>query len=678
VGQHQGGERTLVLKSAERLLNHLNKFEDDDDVAMLFEMLNEIFLSTSGGCSSRMLTLCAVAFVKVFACQSQLQNHVGDSEFPRIPVDVVKLLFESVFEQEEKGAEEEHKHQEKGKGATVVFERLLILGFLTDPSSASSQTTYLAHPIYKEYADHLVENDNSIGSNISDDVKAWHRSLASHFLDSEVDWEMATSDYDAKMKYAVAKLPLHMTAGGMTVEAGNLLASQNFVDIRMDSLDLATAAWFQIEDVDSLLAKLVPGAAASRLQSKQLYQSTIQKTFQVFVDSMLTQVGSDDNKFTSGDVSRALVDIGVSYSSWKCLDEAVACWEKSLEFSPLTHSQQSLIKFLLADAHANMQDYDAAKVLFKECLSLRRQAYGKTHLECSITSKEIADMLCHSGDYPEALGCYKKVLHMIKKQSKADNEDKPQHHFLLAIVHVKMASIYHKRAEFDAATTHYLAALRFGKLFNGKDYLKLATIYYQIGVCMIDKGDKNSATEALEKCWKLTKKQEKKEAHAQGNNPYKHITKGLLAYASGDFEASFARLYHALDLLRENAPGHRIEISKLLFALGNIYHEQGQEEKAMGLYDASVSEASEVVDANLDVDIAAVFCAMGQVFQQHGKYKRALKMFQKALRVQEEQLPGSQTLTNTRSKLASLAKVMREAEEKLGASMMALGNASEY
>jgi len=97
----------------------------------------------------------------------------------------------------------------------------------------------------------------------------------------------------------------------------------------------------------------------------------------------------------------------------------------------------------------------------------------------------------------------------------------------------------------------------------------------------------------------------------------------------------------------------------------------------MELHDASVSKASEALDANLDVDVAAVFCAMGRVFQQHGKHKRALTMFQKALRVQVEQSPGSQTLTNTRSKLASLAKVMREAEEKLGASMMALGNASE-
>jgi hypothetical protein len=211
--------------------------------------------------------LCMVTYVHVFG---DLGNYrvLVDSALPTIPVDIVELLFESVLAFDEETLREgcAALYQNKNEAARLVRTILGALGILA--GSISSETTCISHHFAFDYAIHVIESDPSIAQFAMQGAKGFHRAFASNLMDSAHDF--TNSAKYSRLKYVAASLPFHMISGEMLLRLVICLPIGDFASVEC-SVGLVTAVRLQIQDVENLLERLVPGLPEARAQSRPYY-----------------------------------------------------------------------------------------------------------------------------------------------------------------------------------------------------------------------------------------------------------------------------------------------------------------------------------------------------------------------------------------------------------------------
>eukprot|EP00797_Seminavis_robusta_P008024 Sro155_g070470.1 Kinesin light chain (813) ;mRNA; r:73450-75888 len=621
------------LKTIDRLLTDAPFNVDDNTLSSRLELC---LSSNSSDIPTMILNVCVVAYVEVFFSRRQLLHVGADSISPTVPIEIVELLFESLLAFDEATFKDEAEvlYGDRKNAATLIRTILGALGILSDPSNLES--TGLPPRFVREFASSLIDNNASIAQLVS--RGAWHRALVTNVMDSEKD--RTASVEDGRARYLASRMPLHLIMGEMFIEAGDMLSNRGFVKRRIRCLGLTAAVQVHIQDVEFLLERLVPGPIESRTSSMQYYLQVIQQAYQAMVDAIgkiETGGGVEDQ-----DVSRALVDIGMSFSKWGCHDDSIACWNSSMLASPMTLADRSTVFFNIGTAHASLGEFDEAVASLKECLKLQKLHYGDNDMTCAATAKKIGDTLFASTRFAEALDEYTVALDILVCHGKEKSA-----HLLVADIEETMGTIYFKRQEYAKALDHYMDALRSLKLCYGKSDPQLSSIYLRLGMCMFDKGAMAEAVDASERSLAF------REANSDAENPDILVTKGLLARAKGDKKESIDLLRRSVEALKDDSVERSSNQDEafILHVLGQLYSEEGKEKKAMKAFEASKSEACRI-HGESHVDVAASLCAIAKLHEKQGRFTEATKCLEEARRIQARCLPDSEALEATTRQLA--------------------------
>lgn len=283
-----------------------------------------------------------------------------------------------------------------------------------------------------------------------------------------------------------------MICGGMLVEAGELLGNKLFLKRRIALLGLPVAVERQVEDVECMLAKLMPDDA--RMQSREYFIPIVRQVYRSLVKILKKRDDADR------EVSTALLDIGVSFSEWSCYEDAIDCWMTSLLTSSVTTTERSEVFFRVAGAFEQI------------------------------------------GDNSEAIQAYTQALSIF-----TENNSSKAAQFRTGDIHEMLGRAYYNQQNFVGSLEHSMKALQLKKQQYGKKSPALASIYHQIGASVLGMGKEGDAKDAFGRSLKLV---ESDDAAKDLLNPDFLIAKGLLGGLRGRRKVTDECFDRALEILK--------------------------------------------------------------------------------------------------------------------------------
>ncbi len=241
----------------------------------------------------------------------------------------------------------------------------------------------------------------------------------------------------------------------------------------------------------------------------------------------------------------------------------------------------------IADAYRKLGDYNKAKTLLEEALTIQENYYGThNHVEIITTLNVLGHVYLWFGDYKKAKELLEEALNFHQK-----------HH-----------------------STH-----------NRKE---IALILHRLGHTYLWLGDYNKAKTFLEEALTIQENYYGTRKHIETSSTIRRLARVYLSL--GDYNKAKVLSNEALTFY-ENYYGTRkhIEITFILNTLGRTYLWSGDHSKAQILFEEALSIQEHYYGTRKHTEIAFTLSRLGQTYLLLGDYNKAKTLLKEALAIQE-------------------------------------------
>lgn len=647
-----------VVKSMENVL----KTGGQEDADMMYEILNMSLTPSMNGEPTVIIKFCFSAFVLVFCDQKLLSDFALADSSPIIPIEIAKLLFESILELEEECLLKEGSLfcGQKNEATDLIPEALKALGIFKEISTFSesvengsqneeTEEKYLQimHIIQQEYGEYLLSEDLSLQDITRDAERRWNRALGEAYMAQNIYWDRDAPG--AGLDYALELMPSHLIRGQLLTEAADLLSNESFVRGRLFAVGRENGTRRHIMDCEALFAAMVEHRTIGR--NKLDPKATIKKAYHALGRQLTMDEDdyiSEENSPEAVEVGRAHFEIGFSLAEKRCWDTAIEHWEKSQELIVSALGMVELVAGILYNigvVYTETHEYEQALGSLKQCLKIRGAIHGEEHILYAQTIQRIGDIFLGMSDYHEAMESYNWALDVMHIE--------PSHHRIdIGDILENMGNIHFCKGELDEAVQCYQNALRSKQLDLGENHPELSTLYHHTGNCLSDQGKNDEAVALFEEAIRLKEFDPDGES---GRDAEVLTIKGVLFILSGKQQEGLECYEKALQVLVTKASHKKEEVASLLHLIGCVYLLNGEQTKAMKLFKESLQARRKVLGF-VHLDVAATLFNMAFVHQTRNRPEKALKCLEEALKIRQLRLPDGEKVAVTHERIGALAR----------------------
>ncbi|CAF4129566.1 unnamed protein product [Rotaria sordida] len=170
--------------------------------------------------------------------------------------------------------------------------------------------------------------------------------------------------------------------------------------------------------------------------------------------------------------------LGWSKKSQRKYEEAVACYEKSLEIKqrvmPTNHASFAASFNEIGSVYEKMNKHTAALMYYEKALVIQRQILSSNDFGLASTLSKIGSIYEGIGEYSKALSFHEEALKIRKNKDPSDNPT-------LAYTYNNVGSVYEKMREFPKALSSHNKALEIQQKILPSNHPDLAQTYSSIG-----------------------------------------------------------------------------------------------------------------------------------------------------------------------------------------------------
>ncbi|CAF2981601.1 unnamed protein product [Rotaria sp. Silwood2] len=234
------------------------------------------------------------------------------------------------------------------------------------------------------------------------------------------------------------------------------------------------------------LAKLM-GATARYMKAEQFYLLSLN-------DSVVTQ--------DAGCIAAVYNDLGLNYKLMKQMDEAVKCFQTSIDLK-IKYLTNAHINPSLAITYSNLggiyfaqQEYEVAAVMYRNAARIYRNKPDSNQISLSTCYNNIATICKELERYEDALLMYEKSLEIRLSIL-------PSTHPMIATVYNNIAQVYYSQGKSDKASEYWKKALEIQQNSLPSDHPLLGRTYQSIAIALHEHGHIEQALEYAKKSHKI-------------------------------------------------------------------------------------------------------------------------------------------------------------------------------
>ena len=352
------------------------------------------------------------------------------------------------------------------------------------------------------------------------------------------------------------------------------------------------------------------------------------------------------NLFRVSDPSEAR---GNSITAREILDKGTGNIEKELKSQP---EIQAELMSVMGAVYQNLGLYEQATSLFEKALAIRRQLYGKDHLEVVASMNNLANLLADKADYEGAELLLREALEMHRRL-RADKK-------ILATILNDLAATLHDQGDFTDAELMLREALEIKRTLLGDEHPDVAKGLNNLAALLEEKGDYPGAAALFRESLAMNRKLLGDDAPAVAsamNNL------GVLMTNQGEYEEAERLLKEALSIRRKVYGDEHPIVTKNLSNLGIVQYHKGDYESAKNAFLESVMVNRKLLgDEHPDVadglnNLAYMLRAKGEYGEAEIQFRESLSIYRKVFGKEHPRVAAS--LTN----LAVLLQLRKEYEK---------------
>ena len=440
-------------------------------------------------------------------------------------------------------------------------------------------------------------------------------------------------DMIAYLSYAleIQELLLSNLDPQLAVTYGNLAAAYSIIGDFKNSLD------FQIKSStiqEQVLGFDHPETALSYNNIGQRYmsQGEISKALEYFKKALSIYTTA----FTDEHPDTALIynNISACLYAQGNFSDAVSLGEKAYRvfqnFFSVDHPEHAKYTCNLALSYHSMGERQKAQVLFEEAQSLIEHSPEATQLTQLALYQTVAIFYAEQENYELAIEYFEKALSVREIM-------RVIHHPETISLYFQLGTAYNESNNLEKANEFFLKALSLYEAFPDLNIDVIDSVYFEIAENFLKLENFLLALEFYEKVIEIEKEMELKQPKT--TTCYERISKLLnlisIDYASkGDYSASIALLYRALDVRREFLEINHLESGNIYFNIASCYSRQKEYDTAIELYERALTEYYGVSHQL----VADTYYNIGITYISKKNFSEAITALQKSLEIRTEAL----------------------------------------
>ena len=288
---------------------------------------------------------------------------------------------------------------------------------------------------------------------------------------------------------------------------------------------------------------------------------------------------------------------------------------------------------VVGQVYLRLGDYDEARRVFEEALTIRRQAVGDDHVDVAATLANLADALSGAGNYAAAVPPYRSAL-AIQRRKLGES-----HPATLETTY-RLANTLHTAGDVRGAAPYFDAWTRAVLALPPERKADRADQLVRLGQILLVRGDVPGAERAYREAL-TTRRAIYGERHPSVGDALHRL--GTVLRTEGRLEESERALRDALELLRAAYPAGHVELRQAVRSLAITLQRQRRLDEAETLYrevlgmDQRLYGPDNVAVGNSLEDLAGVA-------RQRGDHAAAEAYARDAVRVYLKTLPPSSRL----------------------------------
>ncbi len=365
-------------------------------------------------------------------------------------------------------------------------------------------------------------------------------------------------------------------------------------------------------------------------------------------------------------ISGELGNIYLHVSDYKAAQETL---EKALTLNQKTpqKAQRARLSLYLADVYRETGDYDKAKTLLEESLSIYRNHFPKDHEQLSRILAHLGAVYRHVGDFKKSTDLLEESIALYDEQSMDDHPD-----CAWALVHLgnsyremgdlpkaaefleKSLLIYKRSFPENSATTVWnMAQLgniyrEMGKYGKAQILLEESLAIYEmdlphshdriawtlthLGDTYTQLEDPNKALTVLEKALSIHEKYFSKN-HVGVARTF--LCLGNAYQTLGELQKAQENLEMSLEVHLKHFSEKHLRLAPVILSLGNVYHELGQHDKAKEFLTKSLT-IYEQSEGNHPVEKARVLRSLGSVYLKEENFDLCETALNRSLEIAQQ------------------------------------------
>ncbi|XP_023932921.1 uncharacterized protein LOC106176106 [Lingula anatina] len=362
------------------------------------------------------------------------------------------------------------------------------------------------------------------------------------------------------------------------------------------------------------------------------------------------------------DTASSYDNIGCALGNMGKYKEALDYHKKSLEvreeFLGLKHPDTAKSYSNTGNVLRFIGEYKEALHYFHKCLQVNEEFLGLKHPDTAMSYSNIGNVLQAMGNNKEALDYQKKCLNVREELLGPKHPD-------TATSYNNIGCVLGNMGKYKEALDYHKKCLEVREQLLSPKHPSTATSYNNIGGVLGNMGKYKEALDYHKKCLEV-EEEVLGHKHPDTAESYSHI--GNVLRNMGKYKEALD--YHKKCLeVREEVLGHKhLHMAKSYRNIGNVLQAMGNNKEALDYYEKCLEVREEVLGLK-HPDTATSYRNIGNVLQAMamGKNKEALDYYKKCLDVSEESLglkhPDTATSYNN---IGGVLQAMGEYKEALG------------
>jgi tetratricopeptide (TPR) repeat protein len=471
--------------------------------------------------------------------------------------------------------------------------------------STKEKSIQIDHEIVRDFGA-FVMKDETIGQ-LADDlaVKGWHEVYAKFYFD-QYNWE--DHHPDRAQKYALEYLPKHTIEAEIMDEAKKILLDKTFIRGRVWTLGCTEGSKAHVKDVELFWEKF-------HMSSREDCDTTFLRVCEA-MESVLMDEVSRDTVGPAGHCS--IVDAGLCLYMVSVSLGKMGLWEDASKLCTrcvdlVSRSSDGLVGALLYNSafmHSEANNFDVAKAVGEEVLSLRARESGNESIAYAQVLSLLGDIMFKQSDYQAAEVYFTKSIDILKPEPQQCN-------LAHALALLKLGKTQYERGLIDDALECYDEFYELAQSELPPNHEYFIDAYNQIGNALWKKGNTSDAVYSYEKALKLAKDIEPK---SRSLTIRMSLIDGGLHSINGESDKAIEQYKSALKLLRQYEPCNIWKIARVISFIGVEFMENGDVDSARAMFQESIRLIKHYIPMHFD--LANVLLKLSHLEESDEKVRR--------------------------------------------------------